>query len=317
MSLVTRCPSCGTTFRVLPAQLSSRGGRVRCGKCSAVFDGVQSLLTEEAVAALPDEPSPQMALFELRDGAVASNGQEEEDPRPVPGEFADPPPPPEEAAPSPEPPEPPATADLTVPSLQGKPVVPAFLASEHPRAAYTLVWMLLSIIAMGALAVQGALRFRTELGVLLPATRPYLQAGCEFLGCELTLPRRADLMSIESSDLQADNQRPGVIVLNALLRNRAPFAQEFPDLELTLTDQGDRPVIRRVLAPADYLQAKRQTTSPGMGGGAEETVRIYLETGGIVATGYQLFLFYPCPRPSNSAFWQFSYPSRCQQSRAQ
>ena len=56
MSLVTRCPVCATTFRVTPAQLSARGGRVRCGKCSAVFDGVLNLLTEEAVAALPAEP---------------------------------------------------------------------------------------------------------------------------------------------------------------------------------------------------------------------------------------------------------------------
>ena len=31
---VTRCPNCGTAFRVQPAQLSARGGKVRCGKCA-------------------------------------------------------------------------------------------------------------------------------------------------------------------------------------------------------------------------------------------------------------------------------------------
>ena len=54
MSLVTCCPDCATTFRVSPAQLSARGGRVRCGKCATIFDGVASLLTEEAIAALPE-----------------------------------------------------------------------------------------------------------------------------------------------------------------------------------------------------------------------------------------------------------------------
>jgi predicted Zn finger-like uncharacterized protein len=44
MNLTTRCPSCGTAFRVQPAQLSARGGKVRCGKCSGVFDGVKALV---------------------------------------------------------------------------------------------------------------------------------------------------------------------------------------------------------------------------------------------------------------------------------
>ena len=34
----------------------------------------------------------------------------------------------------------------------------------------------------------------------------------------------------------ADGRRDNVIVLNAVLRNQAQFAQEYPALELTLTD---------------------------------------------------------------------------------
>jgi len=40
VNLTTRCPNCGTAFRVQPVQLSARGGKVRCGKCTHVFDGV-------------------------------------------------------------------------------------------------------------------------------------------------------------------------------------------------------------------------------------------------------------------------------------
>ncbi len=193
--------------------------------------------------------------------------------------------------------------------------MPAFLARERPQAAYTALWIVCSLLAVACLALQAALHFRTEIAVLLPSTRIYLETACETLGCEVRLPRRADLMSIESSDLQADSQRPGGIVLNALLRNRAPFAQEYPELELTLTDQGDRAVIRRVLRPADYLQEKRGAVPAGLAGGAEEAVRVNFDTGGVAATGYQLFLFYPCPAPAASGFWQLSYPSRCQDSR--
>ena len=163
--------------------------------------------------------------------------------------------------------------------------------------------------------LQASLAFRTESAVLLPAARQQIEAACAVLGCELRLPRRADLMSIESSDLQTDTQRQGVIVLNALLRNRAPFAQEYPDLELTLTDQGDQPLVRRVLRPGDYLQEKRPAIGHGLGGGAEEAVRVHIDTGGLLATGYQLFLFYPCPPPPGSVFWQLGYPARCQTPR--
>lgn len=333
MSLVTRCPDCGTTFRALPAQLSARGGRVRCGKCSAVFDGIANLLTQEAIAALPAEPSPQMGLFDPRNKDRARLAPESVPPA-ASGIPAPMPPAISTAGSAPEPisaplsetataniastatPPPAPLEDATVetdavPTLP----VPGFLVTARPQSRYTLVWSLLSLLCLTALAGQAILYFRSEIAVLLPVTRSYLETACDTLGCEMRLPRRADLMSIESSDLQADSKRKGVIVLNALLRNRAPFSQEYPDFELTLTDQGDRAVIRRVLKPGEYLLQKNALRPQGIAGGAEEAVRIHLETGDIQATGYQLFLFYPCPAMGPSPFWQLSYPSRCQDFR--
>jgi predicted Zn finger-like uncharacterized protein len=43
MAIVTRCPACGTVFRVTPPQLQARGGSVRCGRCLTVFDGFKTL----------------------------------------------------------------------------------------------------------------------------------------------------------------------------------------------------------------------------------------------------------------------------------
>ena len=67
----------------------------------------------------------------------------------------------------------------------------------------------------------------------------------------VALPRRAEVLSIVSSDLQADPRRQNVIVLHALIRNRSRLPQEYPALELTLTDEGGQPVLRRVLLPSD------------------------------------------------------------------
>jgi predicted Zn finger-like uncharacterized protein len=43
MTLATRCPQCGTTFRVVSDQLKLRKGLVKCGKCLHVFNGIEFL----------------------------------------------------------------------------------------------------------------------------------------------------------------------------------------------------------------------------------------------------------------------------------
>lgn len=257
MNLMTRCPSCGTAFRVQPAQLSARGGKVRCGKCGAVFDGVKALVAEGAqagdAAPAPDsEPSPQLGLFEA--------------PKKLPGAGD--------------------AANEDAP-------LPDFLEEPPPRRR-RLAWALATLFALAALLGQAAYVFRTEIAVLFPQVRPQLEAACVALRCELRLPRRPKLMAIESSDLQADGRRESVIVLNAVLRNQAPFSQEYPSLELTLTDERDDPVARRVLMPADYLSGtSAEQITRGIAPGAEAVLRVYIDTSGLRAIGYRMYLFFP------------------------
>ncbi|MDA8109327.1 MAG: zinc-ribbon domain-containing protein [Betaproteobacteria bacterium] len=326
MILVTRCPGCGTAFRVQPAQLSARGGKVRCGKCGTVFNGVAALV--ETTRAASPEPSPQLGLFEpahqaghveprpALTGALEAAGPpastvetlliEETAPDRLPAEAA-----PAEAAPAPRPrpeptsperaaaesPEPPRSAALRrtarrlAPAPRGLP--PEFQPKPRPRARFTLVWALVSLLAVAALTLQLALYWRSDIAARSPQARPALAALCVALDCELHLPRRPDLMSIESSDLQAVAQHDNVIVLNATIRNRAPFPQEFPSLELTLTDEQDRPVVRRVLAPADYLAATRARLQQGIAAGGEAVARVYFDASRVRATGYRVYLFYP------------------------
>ena len=267
MSLVSRCPQCATAFRVQSAQLAAKGGKVRCGKCTAVFDGVAHLITpaSEAQAPVSREPSPQLGLFE-------------------PGRA------PARTAPAVALPRAPAR-----PAAVDEPDEVEFLADPEPETRFSVMWSLLAMLAIAALLAQVVFRYRTEIIVLLPEARPYLAAACEAAGCEVRLPRRPELMSIESSELQAESLREAIIVLNAVLRNRAPFAQEYPALELTLTDSADHAIVRRVLTPADYLGERRasQLLAQGVAPGAEVVLRLPLDTRRISATGYRLYLFFP------------------------
>ncbi|OAI53373.1 hypothetical protein AYO46_03280 [Betaproteobacteria bacterium SCGC AG-212-J23] len=253
MSLVTRCPVCGTAFRVQREQLAARGGRVRCGKCATVFDGVAALV-EEGDEKLALEPSPQLGLF---DPSRRGPPQAIEDAEDLP--------------------------------------LPPFMAEEAPLRRHAWLWALGALLAIAALAAQTVYRYRAELAVQVPGVRPQLESACRALRCQISLPRRIELMSIESSDLQADPRREGIIVLNAVLRNRARFAQDFPALELTLTDEGDRPLLRRVLGPRDYLDPARVPLllTEGIGPGGEASLRVFLDSSRSRATGYRLYLFYP------------------------
>lgn len=256
MSLVTRCRVCATAFRVQRAQLAARGGKVRCGKCGTVFDGVAGLV-EEGSERLRLEPSPQLGLFDPRRRPLAAGR------------------------------EPKAGSTEEMP-------LPEFLSKPEKTRRSKLLWGCLVVLAMAVLAAQAAYRFRTEIAVVVPPARPLLVDACRRLGCELRLPHRPELMSIESSDLQADPRAQNVIVLNAVLRNRAPFAQEYPALELTLTDEADKPVLRRVLLPSQYLDpARAASAARGFAGGAEASFRVNLDAGRTHATGYRLYLFYP------------------------
>lgn len=61
--MVTRCPQCGTSFRITPAQLQSARGAVRCGACLHIFKardhlvGDQAPASESALVRKPSQPA--------------------------------------------------------------------------------------------------------------------------------------------------------------------------------------------------------------------------------------------------------------------
>ena len=112
----------------------------------------------------------------------------------------------------------------------------------------------------------------------------------ELAAVDVPLAQNSELVAIETSDLQSDNQR-GLFVLQATLRNRASFAQAWPALELTLTDTHDTVVSRRVLLPPDYLPPSVPPAFFPANG--EVAVRLWIEAKGIGAAGYRLYVFYP------------------------
>ena len=122
-----------------------------------------------------------------------------------------------------------------------------------------------------------------------PGWRPALESACGRLGCTVELPRDAEQVSIESSELNPESDKKH-LQLAATLKNRAAYPQSYPHLELTLTDVRDQPLVRRVFAPGDYLA---KDAPPSFSPNTELAVKLMLEIDEVNASGYRVYLFYP------------------------
>lgn len=303
MSMVTRCPACGTGFRVSAEQLKAMGGKVRCGRCSTVFNALDTLSTlpdARTEPSLPPVPAPEPAVAEaappaalieaapsaalLAEAATATAVREEH--REERHETAA-----GGMPPVTEPEQPPAEhhrAPLATRPGESEPAVPEFPARRRRSG----VWAAGSIVLLLVLAAQLTYAYRTEIADARPQARPWLEQVCAGLGCTVPYPHDIQQWSIESSDLQSDPEVPARMTLTAVLRNRASFTQSYPALELTLTDTQDRAVARRVLGAQDYLPSNSRS-GPGLAPNAEVTLRLAMDTGDLNAAGYRLYLFYP------------------------
>ena len=165
-------------------------------------------------------------------------------------------------------------------------------AAAPRRRNFRQLWPAGAALLMFTLAAQGAMHFRSQLIAVSPALKPAFEQACDWFGCQVSLPRDAEMLSIEASSLEAGSGDAGFVTLNAALRNRAAHAQAYPLLELTLTDTQDALVARRIFQPAEYLPPDA-AAQPGMPAEEEIDVRLDLDLGEIKAAGYRVYLFYP------------------------
>ena len=319
MSMVTRCPSCATLFRVTPQQLQARDGQVRCGRCMTVFDGFTGL------AILPDQTPPEAPLPAAMESAALAVTHEmpatetkaavagdavaptvpeptTEPPLPVGFEFE---PIETEAAPAtrssfePMVKRAPAGADArsrtalsSLPPIKGDEL---FLEQARAkRRSRSWVWSAGSALMLLALAGQAPYSYRSELVATYPGLRPAVAQLCELLECTVALPQRPKLINIEASDLQSvDPARPGVIRLTATLRNHAGYDLGYPALDLVLTNTKEHTLARRIFLPEEYLD-KSKNRRAGFPASAEITIHLDLDTGELGAAGFRLDLL-PAP----------------------
>ncbi len=146
------------------------------------------------------------------------------------------------------------------------------------------------ILFLAALA-QGTYLFRNQIAGQFPQTKSLLTQLCDVFACRIDLPAQIAAVSIESSELQTLAESKESFVLTTLLRNYSDSLQTWPHIELTLNDANEKPLLRRVFAPADYLSAAE--VRAGFAANSEYAVKLSFELTQIKASGYRVYLFYP------------------------
>ncbi|HDS1766795.1 DUF3426 domain-containing protein [Pseudomonas putida] len=164
----------------------------------------------------------------------------------------------------------PLPGDRLEPGLAGKPERPSRkeplvdvvddplqLGWEKPAPNWgkRLLWGVLTLLAAGLLAFQ-YVWFHFDEMARQDQYRPIFQQICPMVGCQV--PTRVDIARIKSSNLvvRSHPDFKGALIVDAIIYNRAPFAQPFPLLELRFADLNGQLIASRRFKPSEYLSGE-------------------------------------------------------------
>ncbi len=135
---------------------------------------------------------------------------------------------------------------------------PLYLDEEDQRPRRkrrTGIWLLLSILAAAGLGAQ-YVYYNFDALTRDRVARPWLESVCLLAGCEL--PAKVDVSQLRSSNLlvRPHPEFPNALAIDAMLYNRADYAQPFPVLLMQFTDTQGREVASRRFRPDEYLSGE-------------------------------------------------------------
>jgi len=261
MTSITNCPTCQTQFIVTDEQLNQHSGKVRCGNCLHVFDATKEIIDENSQA--------ETALLNERETNNSTQHQIIDD------------------------------------NHEQNEIVDNYQMQENLSNNFTFVkdgalsrntlykWnMGILIFLLVIVAILQSIYFsRTQIAINYPNLKSYLVQACDLIACKIDLPRKIEFIIIDDSDMQEDAEHIGLIHLSSTLINQASFNQAYPNIELTLTDVEDKPKLRRIFKPEEYLP-KYSDIESGLAGSAEVKVKLALTAEGESVAGYRLAVNY-------------------------
>jgi predicted Zn finger-like uncharacterized protein len=170
-------------------------------------------------------------------------------------------------------------------------VIKAERKQKHGKMTRLLI-ALLSFLLLLTLSAQAVYSQRNTISAYFPQSKALLLKACQPLHCRIDLPARIEMLSIEANELEKLDTTGRTFALSLQLQNKAVTAQKWPVLELTLNDAAGKAVMRRAIAPKDYLSDKNDLER-GFPAGSAQSIKIFFESEVAKAAGYHVGMFYP------------------------
>jgi|TARA_B110000259_G_scaffold38143_1_gene43489 predicted Zn finger-like uncharacterized protein len=288
MNYITSCPQCDTQFLLNNELIAAYEGKVQCGSCKHVFNASDRLTEVDDDTSSADE---YQAAIET-----------------TPAENTPPvnPLPPVETAPFDTDPDLTASKETLIDYIIGQPaatVNPTAEKEAAPEAVLNLdgvnkkprqhsfLSILISLLLLLVFIGLSVYFLRGKIASEYPQLKPALERICKKLNCTIDLPKNLGLISIGNSDMQEDDDYQAVINLSSSLQNNATYSQAYPNIELTLTDSDDTPVIKKLIKPKDYLVSKKKLAQ-GLAPHEIANIKIALRVDEASVASYRILLLY-------------------------
>jgi predicted Zn finger-like uncharacterized protein len=304
MNYITSCPACETQFVLTTEHIKAHRGKVQCGQCEHIFNAKNrltevsedihsaaeynaSLESSKQVTIANSAPADDKHINAVLDGVLGAVPNLE-DLNANSTLYADA--------------NDPFIGDQTHIEIEDsysfedeKPIAIDDLATspkfKKDKVKLNIGSLLLSFLLITLAALQSIYFLRTKIAAEYPQFKPYLVQACTALQCNIDLPNNLDLFTIDDSDMQESENYANVIDFSSLLINNANYPQAFPNIELTLTDTDDQPVIRRLIKPSEYLKTSANVAA-GMAGKDEVRVKLAINVTDLSVAGYRVLLSY-------------------------
>ncbi|MCB1774104.1 MAG: DUF3426 domain-containing protein [Gammaproteobacteria bacterium] len=248
-----KCPGCGTRYDIPDALQQRANGLASCHRCGSGF----SLDDGSAVDLDARDPATLARVLRLRnDMEIATDAH----PAAVPFDVPD-----------------------NLPPLQADPDAALDADALLKTGSRRGIWLsgLVALTLAVGLGLQLAWQYRDTLF----ARYPQLTAVCQHVKCQPDTVHEPELFRVLQRAVRASDNQPGSLTLSVTFRNDAKIGQHYPDLHLSLLDNNGGVLIRRRLAPANYLfptPADAAVIEPG----EVVTFSLDFEDPGYQATGF-------------------------------
>jgi predicted Zn finger-like uncharacterized protein len=313
MNYITACPNCDTQFLLNDELIKAYRGKVQCGHCEHVFNAKNRLTevadditsADEYQASLEDEVVEVSEQTNISESIASDDAQDTLDQtaqiEPIQAE-------PVETESSPKqtdvdyfisPPTPEVETIIQPASQVDTPAEPVnidaiFSNKSHEKkkpSKHSFFISFINFLLFIAAVLLCAYFLRSEIARQFPPIKPLLERACVPLKCTIELARNLDLIAIGDSDMQEDDTYQSVIKFSSSIKNNANYPQAYPSLELTLTDNDDRAVIKKLITPKLYLVSKEKIKH-GLDPNETATIKLSFHVDDPSVASYRILLLY-------------------------